>query len=262
MRILRDFLILIASAALIWYLFTLIPSSKENTLSKLKIAQEEQLGDKLMKEIQKDPDFKLIENATLDSALYTIQQRLLHAMGTTEYEYRIYPFDNEMVNAFAMPGGNILVSSGLIQLAEKPEELAAVIAHEMGHVENRHVIYKLIKEIGLSILLTGDQMVLGEVSRVAGSSAFDRRQEAKADEFALALLEDAHIHPIVMASFFRRLSDEVGSYNEKMQVFMTHPHNNARIKAALEYKTDSSFSAEPIELDWTQIKMAVSHLAE
>src|SRR5690606_14150945 len=114
-----------------------------------------------------DGGLKLLENSAVDSALDVINSRLLDALGNSEYDHHIWVVKNDEVNAVTLPGGYVLVYSGLIRFSESPEEVAAVIAHELGHVEERHVVGRLIKEFGLQILFSvlsgGDAVLVGEL---------------------------------------------------------------------------------------------------
>lgn len=165
------------------------------------------------------------------------------------------------MNAFTIPGGNIYVFKGLISFCDSPEQLAAVLAHEMGHVEKRHTVDRLVREFGLSILFSimtgGDSVLLSDVYQTLISTGFSRSQEKEADQFALELLEDANISPKSIASFFRKLNRENLAYNEKIELIMTHPHNNARIKASLAYEVDVDFKEIPLDLNWEKIKRAL-----
>lgn len=257
--LLRDIIILLAFFGIIWYVFSEFDIFPDKTSLKISIEKEEKLGEKMIENILKNPDFKEINDSIIDSAIFVIKKRLEDAIGLTDFEYHIFVVNNSIVNAFTLPGGNIIVTSGLINLCNSAEELASVVAHEMGHVENRDVIQKLIKDIGISLIMSDDIMVLGEITRTASSTVFDRRQESEADKFALDLLKNAKINPRILATFFRRIRDEVGSYNERFEIVMTHPHVNSRIKAALEYNIPDGFATEPFEIDWNRIKSSVSN---
>ena len=100
--------------------------------------------------------------------------------------------------------------------------------------------------------------MLDELWETVLSSNFDRSQEKEADQFALKLLEEAQISPTAIASFFRKLNRENLDYNEKMELLMTHPHNNSRIKSSLEYKTQEGFKPQLINIDWNLVKKALS----
>lgn len=84
--------------------------------------------------------------------------------------------------------------------------MAAVLAQEIGHVEQKHVVDRILKEFSLGILFTviagGDAVILQDIFRSLISAKFNRSQEEDADDFALRLLEKSKIRPSHMASFF------------------------------------------------------------
>ena len=254
----RDIVILIAFFGIIWFIFAEYDIFPDKDKLKFSMDMEEKLGEKMVESILDDSEFHEVNDSIIDSVIFVIEKRLIDAIDLTDFEYHVYVVDNQMVNAFTLPGGNIIVTTGLIGFCNSAEELASVIAHEMGHVENRDVIQKLIKELGLSLIMSDDVMVLGELSRTATSTVFDRKQESEADEFALDLLEKSKINPRILAMFFRRIRDEVGAYDERFEILMTHPHVNARIKSALEYKIQEGFVTEPFEISWERIKNRIA----
>lgn len=261
--LLRDALILVAIFGLIWGVFTYFPIfSPEDADLGISIEQEEKLGNLIVENILDDKTTKIASNPTLDSAMHVINKRLISNIGPTDYEYKIKVIDNPQINAFTLPGGNIFVYSGLIEFSEHPEEVAAVLAHEIGHAEKRHVVKKLVKELGIaivfSVLTGGDAVILKEVTRTAASTVFDRGQEKEADDYSFALMERAKMDPKALATFFRRINDKFGGYNETMEMLMTHPNNNSRIKSALEYKLPKGFKSEKINLDWEAVKATVA----
>jgi predicted Zn-dependent protease len=97
--------------------------------------------------------------------------------------------------------------------------------------------------------------VIGEVTSLLTSTSFDRKQEEEADLFAAALLEEASIEPRILATLFRKLEEE--SDNELMkhfEVISTHPNFRSRIREALSYVPGEDFEANPIDLDWEEIR--------
>jgi len=251
--ILRDLLVLLGVFGLIWMLFSLFSYPEDPQL--LSIQKEEVLGEAYVDLILLNPLFREYENSMVDSAVGVIGERLLEGLPDTEYSYHFEVFDSEMINAFTVPGGNILISTGLIGFCDTPEELAAVIAHEMGHVEERHVISRLIKELGIEILSSGDPYVIGEISSLLTSTSFDRRQEEEADSFAAELLEATSIEPRTLASFFRKLEKEMD--NELLDQFAfisTHPNFHSRIRDALLYVPGDEFTTRSIDLNWEEIR--------
>jgi predicted Zn-dependent protease len=251
--ILKDLLILLGVFALVWLLASLFNYPDDPQL--LSIEKEERLGDAYVDLILVNPMFSELENERIDSAVSVIGDRLEAGLKHSEYSYNFVVFDSKMINAFTVPGGNILISSGLIGFCDSPEELAAVMAHEMAHVEERHVVSRLIKELGLDILTSGDQFVLGEVTGLLTSTSFDRKQEEEADRFAAELLERSYIEPRTLATLFRKLEEETDKeLIEHFEIISTHPNFSSRIREALSYKPGEDFEALPLDLDWDGVK--------
>lgn len=251
--ILKDLLILLGVFALVWLLASLFKYPDDPQL--LSVEKEQKLGEAYVDLILLNPMFGEFQNDRIDSAVAVIGDRLEAGLKDSDYQYKFVVFESEMINAFTVPGGNILISSGLIAFCDEAEELAAVMAHEMGHVEERHVLSRLIKEIGLDLLTSGDQFVLGEVTGLLTSTSFDRKQEEEADLFAAELLEQSNIEPRTLATFFRKLEEEAD--NELMkhfEIISTHPNFSSRIREALSYRPGPDFEAHPLDLDWEEIQ--------
>ena len=253
-KIWKEAIVLIAIAGLIWFVFTRVDIMPDRGF-ELGIEQEEQLGDKLYEILESS--FEQVDDEIVLDAVEAVYDRLSAHMEPTEYEYKIHVVENGQVNAFAMPGGHIVVFDGLIEFAESPEELAAVLAHEMGHCEHRHVVKRMMKELGIALItvvMAGDPGLVHEAYETVLGGVFDRAQEREADDFSLELMERSGIRPTAMASFFRRVNRELGSLDERLEFLQTHPHNNSRIKAALEYKVHADFEEQPFEIEWDEVR--------
>ena len=140
----------------------------------------------------------------------------------------------EMVNAVALPGGQVLLFDGLVQDAESPEELAGVLAHEIGHVRERHVMSALLRQFGISILASGVGSGLGEGALGIMSLGYSREAEAEADTFARAQMARADISPAGAAEFFERLRGPADGGAEEpgwTGWIQTHPSPLGRAKA-------------------------------
>lgn len=233
----------------------------DEKISLISYEQEIALGELIDEYIIASQYKNPLTNKTIESMMWAVSKRLQGQIPTSEYDYNITVLDNPQINAFTIPGGNIYVFSGLISFCDSPEQLAAVLAHEMGHVEKRHTVDRLAREFSLSVLFSimtgGDTVLLSDLYQTLISSGFSRSQEKEADQFALNLLEDASISPKSIASFFRKLNRENLAYDEKIELVMTHPHNNSRIKASLNHEVDDTFDEIPFELNWEEIKAAL-----
>ncbi|MCB1146840.1 MAG: M48 family metallopeptidase [Leptospiraceae bacterium] len=258
-KIFAEFLIFIAFLGVIWAFFSMAPCSPQKILPEISIADQEKLGKFFADAIT---DNKKVNSKVVNEALIQIQKRLTDAIQDSEFTYKIIPVYNEMVNAFALPGGYIIVHSELLTLAETPEEVAAVLAHEIGHIERKHIIKRMVVKLGLEvikiILTGGDSRVINEAASMMAGNTFDQSQEEDADEFALELLLKAKIDPRNLATFFRRLSEEYeADLPESLQFFSTHPDTNERIQKALAYPVPKDFKEEPLKIKWSKVVNAL-----
>lgn len=146
---------------------------------------------------------------------------------------RVRVVDLPVVNAAALPAGNIVLFRQLIQESESPDELAGVLAHEIAHVRKRHVTAALIRQFGVGILTS---MVGGNVGgQVDGFAAltFTRRGEREADAVAVERLRAARISPAPTARFFGRLGKQepsAGKFDVALSYMSTHPLSKEREK--------------------------------
>lgn len=147
-----------------------------------------------------------------------------------------------VVNAFAAPGGQVILLSGLVTKAGSAEAVAGVLAHEIGHVIGRHPVESLIRAAGLSVLfgaLTTDTGSTGAQALGAGALLLDlshsRDDESEADEIAVRLLNAANIRGDGLADFFAALAEDSGEYSEtatEIQEYLsTHPVSADRAEA-------------------------------
>ena len=163
----------------------------------------------------------------------TIAAPLLAQLGETPFEFRFMLAKSDDVNAFALPGGFVVVNVGLLREAQSGDEIAAVLAHELSHVTLRHSTKRLAGSLGAGAALA---LVLGfvdlgapayTIAHLSGLS-YERDQETEADEQGLELLTRAGISPLAMASFFERM----GSLARPPEILSTHPDPGDRAERA------------------------------
>lgn len=177
-----------------------------------------------------------------------------------------YPFEwhvaeSPAVNAFAIPGGHVVVFTGLIRAADSPEELAGILAHEIEHVAQRHTLKALVHNFGwqavLAILLGewGGGGPLGEFAAEMGRLTFGRSQESEADLKGLARLKKAEIDPDGIITFFEKFSKEE---EIPIPLLSTHPASADRVAALrAEIKRIGPWKGKPLPYDWKKIKAAL-----
>lgn len=148
-----------------------------------------------------------------------------------EKPIKLHVIESSEVNAFAFPDRHLVIYTSLINECRNEMELCGVMAHEIAHIEKGHVMQKLIKEVGLSVLANavgGDGgTVLKETAQILTSTAYDRTLESEADNYAVTYLSKAGIDPSPLGDFLYRLSREqdLPSITEWIS---THPDSKKR----------------------------------
>ncbi len=169
--------------------------------------------------------------------------------------------DHPMVNAFALPGGHIVFMRGLLEEAGTAEEVAAVFAHEMGHVASRDPTRHALRSagsIGVLGLLFGDfaggALVLFLAEQLIEAS-YSQDAESDADVFAYEVLAAADIPPSALGEMFERFRAKSGDAEGLAAHFLSHPSLGDRIEAA-RVATPEGFTPRPIlnDAEWTALK--------
>lgn len=219
---------------------------------------EAKIGDMVL--AQTRARMQLLESGPAVEAVQEIGAKLTKG---SRYRYRWAVAESREVNAFAAPGGVIVVYTGLIDKAARPEELAGVLAHEVAHVEQRHSLKNLIKSAGFGVLLSvalGDwsgSVVGGRIGSLTDLK-FSRDAEEEADREGLRRLVEASIAPEHMANFFARLAQSDGKASEALSMLSTHPSSRERTQTlrqqilALPQK-----QYEPLHIDWPAVKASI-----
>ena len=174
--------------------------------------------------------------------------KLLDAVDPADQQVRAGVANIGMVNAVALPGGQVMLFDGLVQDAETPEELAGVLGHEVGHVRERHVMTALLRQFGLSILLSGANSGVGDTIFGLASMGYSRDAEREADEYARERMAESDISPLGAAEFFERIGgDEEGEENAIVGWVSSHPDPRERAKAYRAAAKGKTF--EPVLTD-------------
>lgn len=251
--ILKDFVILCLFFAGAWLAFTVISNNWDAPdISLTSDGNNEKIGNYIHDLLMHD--YNELENDSLTQITQLVFQRLKPTLDTPHVTFKIHLLEGSTTNAFATTNGNLYFFHGMLKMCETPEVLAAVMAHEMGHLVHNDFTNRLKKEIGLTAALTilsgGDPGTIAELGKSIFGLSYDREQEKNADIFASKTLKKANINPNRLTQLFLKLQRETDSdlYDESMQFLMTHPHLKYRIEEAAKFEIDEHFQEIPIEI--------------
>jgi predicted Zn-dependent protease len=215
---------MVAVMIVVAYLWVL-PFVGDRVAMMIPVSAEEALGRAAVNEVTS------AKTACRSAALDRIVDRLRDS--DSPYTYRVTVVDIPEVNAFAAPGGHIVVFRGLIEKTGSPEELAAVLAHEIEHVEGRHGTRAILRSISFWALLSlvaGDSgEVLVQLAGNLGDLRYQRGDESEADRNAMRRIQRARIDPRGMLRAYRMLDRESAEMPQLVNYFSTHPRIGDRI---------------------------------
>jgi Zn-dependent protease with chaperone function len=173
--------------------------------------------------------------------------RLAAGWPENPYELRLSIVDEETPNAFAVPGGAIAVTRGLLDRVESENELAFVLGHEIGHFAGRDHLQAIGRALVLSLALravfasVGAETVPTLASSIA-SRGYDREQERAADRFGLALVAREYGHVAGADRFFARLPDAKAGVGDRAGAWLgTHPVTEERLAALHAYAREQGW---------------------
>ena len=210
---------------------------------------------------QIDSQLPLIHDTLIEQYVTAVGRSMTSHTSRADLGWRFAVVNSPDVNAFALPGGFIYVNRGAIEQAERFDELAGIMGHEIGHVVRRHSVQQLQqaerRDVGLVLLCTltsacrsiGHRAVI-RVGADAMAARYSRRDEAEADSEGVANTLRAGIDPEGLPSFFQKLLDEQRQQPTAVEAFFsTHPTDQARITA-----TRTQIAALPVEPGRTLVR--------
>jgi Zn-dependent protease with chaperone function len=157
--------------------------------------------------------------------------KLAARLGARPGELRVRVVDVPVVNAAALPGGNIMIFRELLAQAQGPDEVAGVLAHEIAHVENRDVTQTMIRQFGLSLIIASVGGTTGGNVEMLMSARYSRTAEARADADAIKALRRANISPLATARWFERMAKTERNYRvvaQSLVYLSSHPLSESR----------------------------------
>ena len=242
---------------------------------------ESQLGRAIMRSIRNSG--QVVEDPLINEYINEIGNRIAAQTNEGDHDYTFFVIEDQRINAFALPGGYIGVHTGLIEATRSEDELAGVLAHEIAHVNQRHIARAIHASSRQSLLTTaimlgamivgavgGDSDIIQAGMAVAQGTAaqqqinFTRSNEYEADRVGIAALADAGFDPYGMASFFEVMSRQTTrAPDERAPEFLrTHPVTTARVAEARNRARNYPLirSDDTISYSITKTRLTVSRI--
>lgn len=210
--------------------------------------REQEFGDLMAADV--NAHLPLVRDPILNAYVSGVGRVISSVSQRPHLDYRFYIINSASVNAFALPGGHVYLTRGLIEQTRSGPELAAVLAHEIGHVAARHGVQKMqrhlrtgsVVSVLYNLILGGEPEILQQnalqLSGMLWSASHSREDEEQADELAVEYLARAGVDPQAMVRLLRTLveAEERDSGDAEIAAwFSSHPLTRDRL-AATEQK--------------------------
>lgn len=217
-------------------IITLVPAIGSAMISR---ETEKRIGDQLHQSM-------LAQEKLLGSKVDTVGTSRLQAFAdevklSSNYDIRLTLVQSKVVNAYAMPGGHVVVYTGLLDKIKDPETLVALLAHEAAHVNERHTLRSMLRSAADALLLS---VVFGDASGVTATLVghaetlrgldYSRSIETQADEHGMQLMLRNHVNVTGMIQLMEILQKE-GDVPESVSFLSSHPLTKQRMKAAKKF---------------------------
>lgn len=232
-----------AIAAVIACLVFLLPLFARYTAQNIPASWEEKIGANIEDSIlQRISDGQTCTTPEGEAAL----QQLVNSLAIhtdLAFQPQVTVAKSPIPNAFALPGGRILILSKTLEIVSGPNELAAVLAHEIGHIKHRHSLQSFVSAASTGILfslfigdVTGGTLIAG-LGEAMLDSSYSRDMERQADMFAADLLPKANINPLQLNAFLEKASKyqpNLSGISQAFELLSTHPPTAERTASILE----------------------------
>lgn len=243
------------------FLFVWFTLDQINWMSVFNVKQktdktEEKLGELLWDVFRSSEEE--VKDPYVENSLDSILVRICESNDIDRESIKLHILRKEQINAFALPDGHLVVFTGLMQEVDDQNELAGVMAHELAHISQNHVMQRLSREIGISVLLSmtsgnAGSTIIQDAAKMLSSSAFDRKMEREADIYATEYMANAELDTEALARFLFRLSLDENENMEKLAWISSHPASKERAEYIAEHAENfpqySNAALKPVTWD-------------
>ena len=236
--------------------FYIIPAAADVFASNLPVSYEVDLGNKIYNQI--------IANDTIDTLETNLVNRFANQIDfKSDFPIQITVVHSHEINAFATPGGHIIIYDSLLNEIENPDELAGLLSHEATHIKERHSLRAISSDLSRSLFLSiifhdrnGISSVIVNNANMLNSLRYSREMERVADEGAVKIMLDNNIDPDGMVQLLNLLKKEDKNHNVATYL-STHPATDERIvkvKAFIDNYDIRIIQNKQRNLTWTTLK--------
>lgn len=236
-------LMLLLTLASLFFSCRTVPITERKQLIVIPMSTELELGATTYSDILAESRLSTDERSV--NRIRTIGERIANATDKTDYDWEFNLIeDDNVINAFCLPGGKVAVYTGIMKLASKDEELATVIGHEISHAIARHGAERmsqlLLVQLGgmaLEEAMEKRNQKTKELARIAYGAGtqllyilpYSRTHEFEADHLGLIYMAKAGYDPHAAVDFWRKMNEEFGD-REPPEFLSTHPSSEQRIE--------------------------------
>ncbi len=242
------------------FLVSLAACDKNNNVSVFFSPEDDvELGADVAAEIESDPQYQILSRSNYPQSYAYLDSMVNAILNSGEVAYRTefvwdvhIVQDDDVLNAFATPGGYIYVYTGLIKYLNNPDALAGVLGHEIAHADLRHTSRNLQKQYGVQFLLNllvGEdasqlEQIAGQIAGTVAGLQFSREFETEADEKSVEYLSATGFACDGAKIFFQRLEDE-GQGGGTPEFLSTHPSPSNRVENIEEKVAEEDCDTQP-----------------
>ena len=221
------------------------PITGKKELMLMTESQDLEIGQKYAPELKKQMGGKIPDQA-LQDYVNTVGQKVAKVSHRRSWEYHFIALDDDMVNAFALPGGYVFITKGMLKKMTTEAQLASVLGHEVAHVVARDTAVVMSREIGMDILLSAvttettsaAAITVADLTRQIIGLRFSRTDEKDADYAGMDYMVRAGYNPNGMVETMQMLQDQQKTQN--IEFFSTHPNPTSRV-AYLKARINSRY---------------------
>lgn len=251
-----------------------LPDLGDPAQASLTPAQEKRIAEEVMREVRfREPSY--LDDPEVEEYIGSIGRRLVAGGVPQNQDYQFFVLRDATINAFAMPGGVIGIHTGLIVTSQAESELAGVMAHEIGHVEQHHMARMLSRQGNTTALLLASILIAvlagrsspdaagavlagGQAAAIQSQLNYSRDYEREADRVGLQILSAAGFDPQGMPNFFERMFQHTRIVENNAPAYLrTHPLTQDRIADIAGRVRQMGAKPQPDSVDYVLVRAKI-----